>query len=175
MALTPKGAARRDLLLAATLRIIEREGPAAVTHRSAAKEAGVPLAAASYYFASIDDLLVSAMQVAAAQQADIFTKLSASDLAGFARELWSWIYETRAIAIAQYELMLLAMRREALRDDADAWYAALEKALEPLGFSPERARAAAFAIDGLALSMLWRGEPSTVEATEVALRELLSR
>ena len=174
MALTAKGAARRELLLAAALRIIEREGPTAVTHRSAAKEAGVPLAAATYYFASIDDLLVSAMQLAAAQQAQVFATLSASDISGFARELWSWIYETRAIAIAQYELMLLAMRRDALRADADAWYTALENSLAPLGFSPERARSVAFAIDGLALSMLWRGEPATIEQTEAALRQLLA-
>jgi len=174
MALTPKGAARRDSLLSAALHIIEVEGPAAVTHRSVAKEAGVPLAAATYYFASIDDLLVSAMKVATHQQTELFTTLSAGDIAAFAAELWSWIYESRALAISQYELMLLAMRREALRDDAEGWYSALEKALEPLGLSAERARVAAFAIDGLALRMLWRGEPATVETTEVALRELLA-
>ena len=70
--------------------------------------------------------------------------------------------------------MLLAMRRPSLRADADAWYAALENALEPLGLPEGRAHAAAFAIDGLALRMLWRGEPATVEQTETALRELLA-
>jgi len=174
MALTAKGAARREMLLAAALRVIEREGPAAVTHRSVATEASLPLAAATYYFASIDDLLVSAMKLAAAQQGELFASLADHEIGIFARELWSWVYNTREIAIAQYELMFLAMRRDALREDAEVWYAALEKALEPLDLAPERSRVAALAIDGLALRMLWRGEPSTVAATEVALRELLA-
>ena len=107
MALTPKGAARRDSLLSAALHIIEVEGPAAVTHRSVAKEAGVPLAAATYYFASIDDLLVSAMKVATHQQTELFTTLSAGDIAAFAAELWSWIYESRALAISQGDVSTL--------------------------------------------------------------------
>ena len=62
MTLTPKGAARRDALLEAVIRLLESDGPSAVTHRAVAREAGVPLAAATYYFASIDDLLVTAMK-----------------------------------------------------------------------------------------------------------------
>jgi len=173
MTLTPKGEARRAALIEAVLRIMEHEGPSAVTHRSVAKEAGVPLAAATYYFDSIDDLLVTAMRHAADEQVDLFVGLSLGDLPRFARELWSWAHETRAVAISQYELMFLAMRRDGLREDADRWYAALGEAIAPLGLSAERARTLALAIDGLCLQMLWRGEPATVEATEAALRELL--
>jgi DNA-binding transcriptional regulator YbjK len=173
VALTPKGAARREALLDAVLRILEADGPSGVTHRAVAAEAGVPLAAATYYFASIDDLLVSAMKRAVEEQVDMFAGLAQGDVASAAQAIWSWVYETRAFAISQYELMLLAMRRESLREDADAWYSALENALAPLGLSPERARVAAFGIDGLVLRMLWRGEPSTPETTEIALRELL--
>jgi len=173
MTLTPKGAARRDALLEAVIRLLESDGPSAVTHRAVAREAGVPLAAATYYFASIDDLLVSAMKRAVEQQSDMFAGLAHGDIAAFAQSIWSWVYESRAFAISQYELMLLAMRRPSLRADADAWYSALEKALEPLGLPEGRAHTAAFAIDGLALRMLWRGEPATPEMTEIALRELL--
>ena len=105
MTLTPKGEARRTALIEAVLRIMEHEGPSAVTHRSVAKEAGVPLAAATYYFDSIDDLLVTAMRHAADEQVDLFVGLSLGDLPRFARELWSWAHETRAVAISQYELM----------------------------------------------------------------------
>ena len=173
MTLTPKGEARRAALIEAVLRIMEHEGPSAVTHRSVAKEAGVPLAAATYYFDSIDDLLVTAMRHAADEQVDLFVGLSLGDLPRFARELWSWAHETRAVAISQYELMFLAMRRDGLREDADRWYAALGEAIAPLGLSAEGARTVALAIDGLCLQMLWRGEPATAEATEAALRELL--
>lgn len=174
MTLTPKGEARRAALIDAVLRILEHEGPSAITHRSVANEAGVPLAAATYYFDSIDDLLVTAMRHAADEQVDLFAGLSLGDFRRFARELWHWAHETRAIAISQYELMFLAMRRDGLRDDAERWYAALGEAIVPLGLSPERARTLALAIDGLCLQMLWRGEPATVEATEAALRELIA-
>lgn len=174
MTLTPKGEARRAALIGAVLRILEYDGPSAVTHRSVAKEAGVPLAAATYYFDSIDDLLVTAMRHAADEQVDLFVGLSLGDLPRFARELWHWAHETRAIAISQYELMFLAMRRDGLREDADRWYAALGDAIAPLDLSDEKARRLALAIDGLCLQMLWRGEPATVEATEAALRELLA-
>jgi len=174
MSLTPKGAARREALIQAVLRIMESDGPSAVTHRSVAKEAGVPLAAATYYFDSIDDLLVTAMRNAADQQGDIFADLSIRDIGAFARGLWTWAHESRAVAISQYELMFLAMRRDGLREDAERWYSALEKAIEPLGLAPARARTLALAIDGLCLQILWRGEPATVEATEAALRELLA-
>jgi len=172
--LTAKGEARRTALIEAVLRILEHDGPSAVTHRSAAREAGVPLAAATYYFDSIDDLLVTAMRHAADEQVDLFVGLALGDLPRFARELWRWAHETRAVAISQYELMFLAMRREGLRDDAERWYAALGEAIAPLGLSAVKSRRLALAIDGLCLQMLWRGEPATIEDTEAALRELIA-
>jgi len=51
------GRERRQLILEATLRLIAREGIRAVRHRAVASEAGVPLAATTYYFKDIDDLL----------------------------------------------------------------------------------------------------------------------
>ena len=40
---TPKGEARKAALLDAVLRVLERDGPGAVTHRSVAAEAGLPI------------------------------------------------------------------------------------------------------------------------------------
>lgn len=173
MALTPKGEARRDALLAACVRFLETDGPAGVTHRAVAREAGVPLAAATYYFASIDDLLVSALRRATADQVTLFATLSGSGIRAFAEGLFDWTHNSRATAIAQYELMFLAMRRPALRGDAELWYAALEDAIAPLGLGAARSRTVALAIDGLALRMLWQGDPATVDATEDALRDIL--
>ena len=47
-----KGERRKDEILAATLRLIGARGADAVTHRAVAEEAGVPLSATTYYFAS---------------------------------------------------------------------------------------------------------------------------
>ncbi len=48
---------RRQRILEAALRVIARDGIRAVRHRAVAAEAGVPLAATTYYFEGIDELL----------------------------------------------------------------------------------------------------------------------
>lgn len=174
MTLTPKGRARRESLLDAALRVLERDGPAAVTHRSVAAEAGVPLASATYYFETIDDLYVSALRRATAEQDELFASLGEHDPRAFADVLRTWAFDKRASSIAQFELMFLAMRRESLRADAEAWYAALENAIDPERLHPARTRVMSLAIDGLLLRMLWLGEPSTIEDIEAAVREITS-
>lgn len=54
------GKARREQILAATLRVIAREGVRAVRHRAVATEAAVPLSATTYYFRDIHELIAEA-------------------------------------------------------------------------------------------------------------------
>lgn len=61
------GKARREQILAATLRVIAREGVRAVRHRAVAKEAGVPLSATTYYFRDIHELIAEAFHSFAEQ------------------------------------------------------------------------------------------------------------
>lgn len=49
---------RRRLILEAALRIVVREGVRGIRHRAVAKEADVPLAATTYYFKDIQELIV---------------------------------------------------------------------------------------------------------------------
>ncbi|WP_187270609.1 TetR/AcrR family transcriptional regulator [Lacisediminihabitans profunda] len=165
---TAKGEARRTALLDAVVRVLERGGPGAVTHRAVAAEAGVPLAAATYYFSNIDDLLVSALLKATEEQVELFARLETPGIGEVARMLHDWTHTRRAAVIAQYELLFLAMRREALRDAAERWYRALENALG----GGRGSRVAALAIDGLVLRILWSGEPSTVAGIEAALADI---
>lgn len=58
---------RRRLILEATLRIIVRDGIRGVRHRAVATEAGVPLAATTYYFKDIADLITDAFNLYAEQ------------------------------------------------------------------------------------------------------------
>ncbi|WP_144391310.1 TetR/AcrR family transcriptional regulator [Pleionea sediminis] len=51
------GKARREALLEATLQLIIADGVRAVRHRAVAEKAEVPLAATTYYFADIYDLI----------------------------------------------------------------------------------------------------------------------
>jgi DNA-binding transcriptional regulator YbjK len=172
VAITPKGEVRRDALLDAVLRVLGRDGPGAVTHRSVAAEAGLPLASATYYFATLDELYLSALRRATHEQLALFADIAAGELAEFAAVIHSWVFANRGAALAQYELMFLAMRRTALRAEAELWYGALERAIDPAGRRPAAARVAALAVDGLLLKMLWLGEPSTVAEVEAALREI---
>lgn len=52
-----RGTARREAIIAAAAALVLEVGPAAVTHRGIAARAEVPLAATTYYFASLDDLV----------------------------------------------------------------------------------------------------------------------
>jgi DNA-binding transcriptional regulator YbjK len=176
---TIKGEARRQALLDAVLPVLERGGPGAVTHRAVAAEAGVPLAAATYYFSSIDDLLTSAVRKATAEQATRLEPLTHGTIHDVADAILLYTHDDRAGAIAQYELLFIAMRREGLRDDAELWYGALETAVGDYlrRQAPSRvpdARRIAWAIDGLVLQMLWRGQPSTHEGVVDALRSIIS-
>ena len=54
---------RRRAILEATLRIIVREGMRGVRHRAIAREAGVPLAATTYYFKDLSDLIADAFNL----------------------------------------------------------------------------------------------------------------
>lgn len=51
---------RRLEILEAALRIVRTEGVRGIRHRAVAKEAGVPLAATTYYFRDIEELIVDA-------------------------------------------------------------------------------------------------------------------
>ena len=64
-----RGIVRRAAILQATLRVLGREGSAAITHRSVAEEAGVPIASTPYYFSSKDDLLKEALYLHVEQEA----------------------------------------------------------------------------------------------------------
>jgi len=61
----PRGAARRDALLDAVLRVIAEVGVDAVTHRRVAEVAGLPLASTTYWFESKEHLLTAALERAA--------------------------------------------------------------------------------------------------------------
>src|SRR3954447_3527516 len=61
----PATAGRRARLIHAAVGLIAREGLAAVSHRTVAKAAGVPLGATTYYFASKTELLREALDVLA--------------------------------------------------------------------------------------------------------------
>jgi DNA-binding transcriptional regulator YbjK len=61
-AVTPKGERRRYALVRAAAELLCEGGFEAVRHRAVANRAGLPLASTTYYFSSLDDLIVAAVE-----------------------------------------------------------------------------------------------------------------
>ena len=68
-AVTPKGVRRQYALVRAAAELLCEGGFDAVRHRAVARRAGLPLAATTYYFSSLDDLIVKAVEHVGALEA----------------------------------------------------------------------------------------------------------
>ena len=159
--------ARRDAVLDAAISLIGESGLGAVTHRAVAARAELPLATTSYFFASIDDLLVEAMRrVADNAIADL--EATAAQVAAEPREpreamdefVAVLLAEPEAATVAQFETYLEAARRPELRPEVervlDAFEELVRATLESLGAPAPRNAARAFVAlaDGFALHRL---------------------
>jgi TetR/AcrR family transcriptional regulator, regulator of biofilm formation and stress response len=138
---------RRKRILEATVRIIGREGPGSVTHRAVAAEAGVPLAATTYYFESKEALFNEALSLSvwsdlaelevlarSMSQSPASVEAFAQFIAVF---LAAQLRRRRTTIVAQYELVLEAARhssmRKAARASTDAYVRLCEVMLEKIG------------------------------------------
>jgi DNA-binding transcriptional regulator YbjK len=68
-AVTPKGERRRSALVSAAADLLREGGFDAVRHRAVARRAGLPLASTTYYFSSLDDLVINAVEYTGTQEA----------------------------------------------------------------------------------------------------------
>lgn len=121
----PRGEARRQLILEAALRVIAREGPAAVTHRRVGEEAGLPLAATTYWFDSKDELLYEAYRLAAERDGERLRRLAAEQGGDVVAIVLRLLTEDEGedTAAASYTIAAEATRRPRLRAISRAWTA----------------------------------------------------
>ena len=183
-----KGERRREGILRAALRVIGAHGADSVTHRAVATEAGVPLSATTYYFASKEELLEQAFLLAAREETERLERL-VLDLAPQSLSVEEWaaavsaqiasdVDEDPAKHIALFELGLEAARRESLREELGRWQEAhlrlAEMGCRAVGSSaPELdARIVVSTLTGLMLEQL-TGNRADFE--EVVLRPALTR
>jgi DNA-binding transcriptional regulator YbjK len=169
----PRGEPRRALILEAALRVVGEEGAGAVTHRRVATEAGLPLAATTYWFTSKDELLAEAYRLAAdrdiARMRDLamtYADRAATDLAGALTDLLTAeLAAARTSLIASYALWIEAARRPALRAIELEWTTAyvelVQDILQAAGSPhPETdAQLLVATLDGLLLAQLASGHP----------------
>jgi DNA-binding transcriptional regulator YbjK len=157
------------------MRVIERAGVAAVSQRVVAQEAGVPPSAVTYYFPTVDDLLVAAL----ADCNDDYLRLldectrDPDPIAALARVITESNGSLRAHAAAEYELFLIAARRPELRPEVERWAAAMDAYLAPHVADPVRRAAAAAAVDGLLLRCFLASDPPSADDVRAVLASVL--
>ncbi|HUA05194.1 MAG TPA: TetR family transcriptional regulator [Solirubrobacteraceae bacterium] len=139
----PRGAARREALLDAVLRVVAEQGVDAVTHRRVADVAGLPLASTTYWFESKEHLLTAALERAADRDIERLrdflgeTPEDTPDPVGLAVRAVLDPTEhagqsSRGWLLATYALVLEAARRPALREVTMRWTDAYLDALAPV-------------------------------------------
>ena len=130
----PKGAARREHILRATLELIGEHGSDAVTHRAVAQRAGVPLSATTYWFDSKEQLLQETLLLAAREEIERLERL-VLDLAPREFDVAEWAGAVAAVMAADLaedpirhvaftELALEGTRRASLAEEVARWHAA---------------------------------------------------
>ncbi|MEO8953805.1 MAG: TetR/AcrR family transcriptional regulator [Ktedonobacteraceae bacterium] len=182
MTRTTAAAERRADILAATLRVIAREGLAETTTRKIAAEAGVNQATLRYYFGSKDDLLFAVLQEMMRMTGEVVQAgISASNelseaIAESIRAFWLHVEEAPELQVMQYELTLYALRHPEsawlAKQQYDGYSALVETLLEqnfaaagkPCAISfAELARFIIAGLDGLILQFISGGR-DTIQA-----------
>lgn len=170
----PKGELRRQALVEATLRVIERHGVSGVSHRTVSQEAGVPTSATTYYFSGLADLLASALTSVMDEDAERMRRLSVGgDRRRELAELLSRVTAEPGRLLAEYELFLLAARHPHLRETTDRWLAAVSAFAHCYTDDPVRARVVVAVIDGILLQTLLSESKPTADEFEAVLATVL--
>jgi DNA-binding transcriptional regulator YbjK len=163
---------------------VAERGVRGVTHREVAARAGLPLSATSYFFASIDELVLEALRVFMAEfieRLDLLTDAIAQEQLSPAhaadRLVTVLLAEPQSRIVAQFEAYLEVTRRPEPPAEVKRAIAALERlaeaALSAAGAARPSAGARAFValVDGFALHRLaWpRGRRDRTELREAIL------
>ncbi|HEX5617544.1 MAG TPA: TetR family transcriptional regulator [Solirubrobacteraceae bacterium] len=167
----------REAIVAATVRVVAREGVAAVTHRRVAGEAKVSLSSTTWHFATKADILEAALRWTARHEVARITEIAERldgaefDPAAWAEELSDWLVEQvsgeRDVVVALYRLQIELLGSPQARELHREWglglYALGERVLAHSStLTPELdVRLIVSALDGLRLSVLSSGEQET--------------
>jgi len=169
-----RGARRRAEIIDATLAVVQRDGAAGVTHRTVAKQAGITTSLSTYYFATLDDLLIATLS----SVADGYTERIRGIIDGPGdklRALAELILESagpgRERALAERELCTMAARRPALAPVARRWRDGVATLAATITDDDEAIEALVIASDGLCTAILLNGHGADVDR----VRRILAR
>jgi DNA-binding transcriptional regulator YbjK len=164
----------RAAMVEATVRIVAREGVAAVTHRRVAAEAGVALSSTTWHFATKADILEAGLRWAAQREVESIAAIAVRlgdadfDASAWADALGDWLIEQvttdRELAVALYRLQVELLGTPGVIDVHREWGEGLRAVgahvLERSSTStPELdLRLVVGALDGLRMGALSSGE-----------------
>lgn len=172
----PETLKRRDALLDAAIAIIGEGGLGALTHRSVASRAELPNATTSYFFASIDDLAVAAMERVVSKASEQLAQIgrgierldTGTDPDRVIADALDFLFaETDSETITQFECYLLAARRPELQAQVGemigTFAGIVERGLTAMGVPDARPKAQGIValVDGFALHRLAHGRSAS--------------
>lgn len=169
---------RRQRIIDAAIAVVGEHGIGALSHRSVAAAADVPLGSTTYHFATLDDLLVAALEQLSAEwvadmedwERDTASGMSLADaMAGLMERL---LERDRKRLELEYELYVAALRRTPVRPIVSAYLddtaAQVVRRTGDLGV----ARAVVALFDGLLLQLLLTGRPFDREEARAAFERV---
>ncbi|MEQ3550973.1 TetR family transcriptional regulator [Pseudonocardia nematodicida] len=182
---TEKGERRRALLVDAAADLLAEGGFEAIRHRAVAERAGVPLAATTYYFSSLEDLVTAALDsLARAELADARRLLELRD--DPAEIVLDLLLGPRSrtegldAVLRRFERLIGSGRRPflatVLREQRVEFDALLTEALARAGFRPRPGgvRRVTALVDGAVLSGLIEAAPDPRGIAREALAEAVA-
>ncbi|MGQ7298142.1 TetR/AcrR family transcriptional regulator [Quadrisphaera sp. KR29] len=134
-----KGAVRKGAIIDAAVRLIAGGGLQAVTMRTVAAEAGLPLGTVTYYFADKDELVEAAfLRHTQVETARVVAAISRAGPSASSEQLASQLADHvvqgltthRAQLVVEYQFLTESTRREGLQRASAAWLQGLQAHLE---------------------------------------------
>jgi DNA-binding transcriptional regulator YbjK len=165
---------RRQRIIDAAIAVVGERGIGGLSHRAVAAEADVPLGSTTYHFATLDDLLVAALdQINTACLADVERMERDAPAGAPLADQMAWLMEQmltgdRKRLELEYELYLAALRRASVRPIAAAFLDRMAALLERRTGDPDVARAVNALFDGMLLQILLSGREFDREEARAA-------
>lgn len=180
--------ARRRKLLEAAVEVVAERGIGGATHREVARRAGVPLSTTSYFFSSLDELLLEALRFFTAELLERLEGVSAliaeqrlTPIEAIDTLLELLLSQPSARTVAQFDAYLEASRRPEVRDEVKRVMVALERlaeaVLDAAGANDPASGARVFValLDGFALHRIaWPRRHGERELLRAAMTDLFA-
>lgn len=172
-----KGAERKAQLIEAAMRIVGRDGIAALTQRGVAKEAELPPSAVTYHFDSIDDLLIASLReindryVHALRHLPTDRNAALEALAGL---IAASTDAHRLDVVGEYEVYLMATRRPDLRAELGRWVSALDELADQFFSDPIGHLSFVAAVEGMFFRTVTAEQPLLKDEALQVLHRIVS-